>query len=130
MTEVFEHRLAAPKSPNGFTLIETLVALAIFSLAALALLRLQGATLGRTARLDEKTVAGIVAQNQAALVLIAAQAPAFGVTQGEDSSGGRRWHWTQRVLRSPDVRLQRIEISVAGGDGGTAASVTIIRRAA
>jgi general secretion pathway protein I len=38
---------------NGFTLIEMLVALAIFSLAALALLRLGGATATNSASLSE-----------------------------------------------------------------------------
>ncbi len=114
----------------GFTLIEVLVALAIFSLAALALLRLQGAALGTTAQLDERTMADIVAQNIAAEVMVAAQPPGFGTTAGDTDNGGRRWRWTQRVERSPDPRLQRIEIRVAGPDGGTAATRTVVRRTA
>src|SRR3546814_19855381 len=39
---------------NGFTLIEMLVALAVFSLAALALLRLQGVTLRTAADPDQR----------------------------------------------------------------------------
>jgi general secretion pathway protein I len=114
----------------GFTLVEVLVALAIFSLAALALLRLQGAALGTTARLDEKTVAGIVAHNQAVDVTVAALPPACGATSGIAANGGRQWRWTQVVARTPDPRLQRIDISVAGSDGSTAAALTLIRRAA
>lgn len=114
----------------GFTLVEVLVALAIFSLAALALLRLQGAALATTARLDDRTVAAIVARNQAVEAMTSPLPPAFGTTSGEEANGGRRWRWTRDVRRSPDVRLQRIEIRVAGPDGGTAAAMTVVRRAA
>jgi general secretion pathway protein I len=52
-----------PDSEGGFTLIEMMVALVIFSLAALALLRLQGATVSNTARLQDQAFAQIVARN-------------------------------------------------------------------
>jgi general secretion pathway protein I len=122
---------AVPARPgsNGFTLVEVMVALVIFSLAALALLRLQGAALATTARLDDKALAGIVAQNRAIEVQVAPQAPAFGASAGTETNGGRQWRWTQDVQRTPDPRLQRIEIKVAGDDGGTAASLTVVRPA-
>ena len=68
---------AAPRRPrarasaraNGFTLIEMLVALAIFSLAALALLRLGGATATNSARLNDRAIAQAVARNVAVEVL-------------------------------------------------------------
>jgi general secretion pathway protein I len=114
---------------RGFTLVEVLVALAIFSLAAMALLRLQGAALATTARLDEKTLAAIVAHNRAVEVRIAPVAPAFGSSAGTETNGGRQWRWTQDVLRTPDPQLQRIDIKVAGEDGSTAASTTVVRPA-
>ena len=113
----------------GFTLIEVVVALAVFSLAALAMLRLQGAALGTTARLDEKSVAAIVARNQAIAALLQPQPPSLGSSSGEEENGGRRWRWTQTVERSPDPRLQQIEIKVAGPGGDTAASLSLVRNA-
>lgn len=112
----------------GFTLVEVLVALAIFSLAALALLRLQGAALGTTARLEDKLFAAIVAQNLAVAATIAVPPPAIGASSGEATNAGRRWRWTQVVAPSPDPRLLRIEIRVAGPDGGTVAAATVVRR--
>jgi general secretion pathway protein I len=50
-------------SECGFTLLEMLVALAVFSLAALALLRLEGATVRQTGQLDERMLAQLVARN-------------------------------------------------------------------
>jgi general secretion pathway protein I len=114
---------------RGFTLVEVLVALAIFSLAAMALLRLQGAALTTTARLDDKTMAMIVARNRATEVQVAAPAPGFGSSAGTETNGGRQWQWTQDVMRTPDPRLQRIEIRVAGDDGSTAAALTVVRPA-
>ena len=51
------------KGERGFTLLEMLVALAVFSLAALALVRLQGVTLRTAADLDSKALGQIVARN-------------------------------------------------------------------
>ena len=60
-----------------------LVALAIFSLAALALLRLGGATAANSARLTEQALAQIVARNLAVEVLTDPVAPPFGTQTGE-----------------------------------------------
>jgi general secretion pathway protein I len=114
---------------EGFTLIEMLVALAIFSLAALALLRLGGATATNSARLNEQAIAMTVARNLAVETLTDPQPPAFGSSAGELANAGRRWRWTRSVGRSPEARIQQIEIAVepeAGGSGR--ARLTIFRR--
>ena len=121
---------AARRSEQGFTLIEMLVALAIFSLAALALLRLGGATATNSASLSDQALAQIVARNLAVETLTDPQPPAFGATQGDAANGGRRWRWTRTVNRSPEARIQQIEIHVdpeAGGPGR--ASLIVFRRA-
>ena len=115
---------------SGFTLIEMLVALAIFSLAALALLRLEGATVANTARLQDQAMAQIVARNLAVEVMTDPVAPAFGRESGQEVNGGRYWSWTRIVGRSPEPRIQQIEISVANPAGGPGrASLTVFRRA-
>ena len=113
----------------GFTLIEMLVALAIFSLAALALLRLGGATATNSAGLSDQAMAQLVARNIAVETMTDPQPPAFGARQGDAVNGGRRWRWTRTVSRSPEARIQQIEILVqpeAGGPGR--ASLTIFRK--
>ncbi len=129
-------RLGTPRNnvqrvPDGFTLIEMLVALAIFSLAALALLRLAGATATNSARLADRAIAQMVARNIAVEVLTDPAPPAFGSTGGEAVNGGRHWRWTRLTARSPETRIQQIEISVVNLDGGPGrASLTVFRRAA
>ncbi|HTU12264.1 MAG TPA: type II secretion system minor pseudopilin GspI [Allosphingosinicella sp.] len=121
--------LVGAPAENGFTLIEMLVALAIFSLAALALLRLGGATATNSASLSDQAIAQIVARNLAVETLTDPQPPAFGASQGDAVNAGRRWRWTRTVSRSPEARIQQIEILVqpeAGGPGR--ASLTVFRR--
>ncbi len=113
---------------HGFTLIEMLVALAIFSLAALALLRLEGATVSTTARLREQALAQIVARNIAVEALTDPAPPAFGTTGGEVTNGGRSWRWSRNVARSPEPRIQQIEIKVASDRGPEGATLTLFRR--
>lgn len=120
---------SARRPEPGFTLIEMLVALAIFSLAALALLRLGGATATNSASLSDQAVAQMVARNVAVESLTDPLPPAFGASEGEVVNAGRRWRWTRTVSRSPEARIQLIEIAVqpeAGGPGR--ASLTVFRR--
>lgn len=65
---------------RGFTLLEMLVALAVFSLAALALLRLEGATVRQTGQLDERMMAQLVARNLAVETLTDPAPPALGAS--------------------------------------------------
>lgn len=115
---------------SGFTLVEMLVALAIFSLAALALLRLEGATVANTARLQDQAIAQIVARNIAVETLTDPAPPAYGRESGQAVNAGRRWSWTRETGRSPEPRIQQIEISVQGQLGEEGARLTIFRRAA
>ena len=114
---------------NGFTLVEMLVALAIFSLAALALLRLETATVAITGRLQEQALAQMVARNIAVETMTDPVPPAYGDARGETVNAGRRWIWTRRTGRSPEPRIQEIVIHVARQGGPEAATLTIFRRA-
>ena len=115
---------------HGFTLVEMLVALAIFSLAALALLRLEGATVSNTARLQDQAMAQIVARNIAVEAMTDPVPPTLGQESGQVENGGRAWIWTRLVARSPEPRIQMITINVRGQTGPEAATLTVFRRAA
>ena len=125
-----DEHAASNSTESGFTLIEMLVALAIFSLAALALLRLGGATATNSARLQEQALAQIVARNVAVETLTDPEPPPFGSLTGEAANAGRRWIWTRTTDRSPEARIQQIEISVDPEEGGPGrARLTVFRRA-
>ena len=117
-----------PDTQAGFTLIEMMVALVIFSLAALALLRLQGATVSNTARLQDQAFAQIVARNIAVETMTDPVPPAFGRDSGQAVNAGRSWNWTRVTDKSPEPRIQMITISVQSQTGPEAATLTVFRR--
>ncbi len=105
------------KREQGFTLLEMLVALAVFSLAALALIRLQGVTLHTAADLDSKALGQIVARNLMVEVRTDPAAPPAGTEEGDVENGGRSWHWTRTVKPTDDRRLLQVDLVVQGRDG-------------
>lgn len=112
---------------RGFTLVEMLVALAVFALAAMALLNLAGESTRSAARIEMRTLGGVVAENLAAEAMIAASLPA-GETSGEVQMAGRVWRW-RRVVSGTDMPgMGRIEVRVFT-DEGQAADRVLFRAA-
>lgn len=122
-----EHGAASTRAAAGFTLIEMLVALAIFSLAALALLRLEGATLASTTRIADQAVGETVARNLTVALLTDPRAPAIGEDHGLVTNAGRSWRWTRITRRTDDSRIVRIDLSVADEAGRRMAGMTLVR---
>lgn len=98
--------------PNGFTLLELLVALAVFAIAALALLQMEGASIARTADVDQRLLREIVAQNMAAEILTDPAPPAVGSASGTIENAGRRFQWTRTVAPLADYGVLGITLSV------------------
>lgn len=99
---------------NGFTLLEIMVALAIFSLAALAMVRLQGYSVRSTANLGDSSMAWQVARNVAVEILSNPAPPTLGETRGEEINGGQNWIWTATTRSTDDRRLVTVDIAVVG----------------
>ena len=106
-----------------------LVALAIFSLAGLALVRLQAFSARSAIDLRERTMAQIVARNLMVERLTDPKAPAMGSTSGTVSNAGRDWAWRQGVAPIQDPRLIAITIRVDGGPGQSPAVLSFVRSA-
>lgn len=114
---------------NGFTLLEMLVALAIFSLAALALIRLQAFTTSNAADIQLRVIAQSVVRNRAVEILTAPQPPTLGKTSGEESNGGIDWNWTQEAQMTEDGRFVEVALTARDPFGRTGAGLTILRPA-
>ncbi|WP_294136386.1 type II secretion system minor pseudopilin GspI [Sphingobium sp.] len=112
---------------QGFTLLEMLVALAVFSLAALALVRLQGVTLRTAADLDSKALGQIVARNLMVDVQSNPVPPSVGEEAGEVENGGRRWHWSRTVKPTDDQRLLQVDLTVDGQPGASSVVLSFVR---
>ena len=117
----------APPRSAGFTLIEVMVALAVFSLAALALLRLEGATIRSTDTLGRSVEAELVARNVAIEAMTDARPPTLGPATGVAVEGGRQWTWTRLVSPTGDPRVLRIDVTAATPRGQQLGRMTMIR---
>lgn len=120
-----DHRPA--RGDAGFTLIEIMVALAVFSLAALALIRLESVTVRGAALIDRSLAAQMVARSVAIEAVTDARAPAAGSTRGAAVNGGQRWTWTRVVAPTGDPRIVRIDVAVAASGGQVLGRATYVR---
>ena len=112
---------------SGFTLIEMLVALAIFSLAALALLRLEGATITSTSVLADRAIGQIVTRNLAVQVMTDLRAPTIGDTTGSVVNAGRTWRWARLTKRTDDARIVRVDLAVTDDAGRKSGALSLAR---
>ena len=114
----------ASERESGFTLLEMLVALSVISIAALALIRLDAYAIRTAGDLDESTMAGIVAQNRAVELWTDPAPPTIGNSAIGVANAGRV---EQRVARTADNALLRIDLLVRPESGRGQAALTIIR---
>ena len=117
------------RAERGFTLIEIMVALAVFSLAAMALVRLENATIRGASILDETLVAQMVARNVAIDAVTAAQPPTAGRVTGVETNGGQAWTWTRQVSALGGSSVLRIDVAVADRTGTQLGRLTMVRPA-
>ncbi len=116
---------------TGFTLLEMLVALGIFSLAGIAIINLMGHSVRTAALLGDRALASQVAQNLAIERITDPAAPALGRQTGSERNGGLSWAWTVDTSRTDDARLVRINIAVRGTGraAGRTARIELVRPA-
>lgn len=98
---------------RGFTLLEVMLALAIFALAATAVLQIASGALSNQHVLEEKTVAGWVAENQTALLYLMTRGQRAVRQQGESDMAGSRWYWRTTPLSTGNALLRAVDIEVS-----------------
>jgi general secretion pathway protein I len=102
---------------DGFSLLEVMVALAVFSLGALALLNVMGESQRSQAINEARAVARIVAENRLVEAMATTSPPPAGASSGREEALGRIWFWEMNVAPSPDPRLLRIDVLVHEDQG-------------
>ncbi len=98
---------------RAFTLLEVLVALAIFASVAAVLLTASARSLQNASRLEEKALAGWLADNYLTSQQLADTAPAIGDEQLDLEYAGRQWQLYSETLATSDPGLRRIDVWVA-----------------
>jgi general secretion pathway protein I len=105
-------------SDKGFTLVEVLVALGVFSVAALALITLINETTRGAAHTDMKFAAMVEADNQVILALEDVRKTRVGITTGETEQLGRKLEWERRITPAGSGGLYAIEVVIQSADSG------------
>ncbi|MEG1452167.1 type II secretion system minor pseudopilin GspI [Brevundimonas sp.] len=85
-------------SRDGFTLIEMLVALAVFSLAAMALVKLSLESTRTTVMMERKALGAVVADR----IVTEAALGLSSETQGQVQMAGQQWNWMRHTPVSRD----------------------------
>jgi len=98
---------------RGFTLLELLVALAIFATAGMAIMQTSSAHIRHLTQLEELTLASYIASNQMQLAMIDDEWPGKDKSQGQIEMANRKWIWQQQISKLTDDDLRLVEISVS-----------------
>ncbi|WP_068546224.1 type II secretion system minor pseudopilin GspI [Thalassotalea crassostreae] len=96
---------------KGFTLLEVLLALAVFAFAGTALLSSTGNTLLGTSHIERVTLAQWIASNQLVEANLDQNWPpkkASGTVELAD----RDWYWTQTITATEDKNMRHINVAV------------------
>ena len=112
--------------PDGFTLVEVLVALAIIAIALLAALRAAGQSAAVTGELRARLLAGWVAENLLAEHRARGEWLPLGIQRGSEREGGVDFAWREEVVATPNAAFRRIDVfvSAAAEESGTLAHLT------
>ena len=96
----------------GFTLIEVLLAMSIFSIAGIALLSTADTHMNNLSILEKKTYADWVASNQLVEVNLTKKWPPKNNKKGKEELVGHTWFWTQQVLKTNDADMRAVRVEV------------------
>ncbi|MDF2153991.1 type II secretion system minor pseudopilin GspI [Vibrio sp. CAU 1672] len=105
------HHSASRAASRGMTLLEVLVALAIFATAAISVIRSVSQHLNTVSYLEEKMFAAMVVDNQMANVMI--NRGELKAKKGSEELAGRTWFWQVTPIATTQPLLQAFDVSVA-----------------
>lgn len=107
------------KGSRGFTLLEVLVALAIFAVVAAAVLSAAGSSVRNAGRLEEKTLAGWIADNRLSELQLALPSPAPGRNSQELHYANRDWQVQEEIVTTSEPDMLRVTVWVAPRERGS-----------
>lgn len=94
------------------TLIEVMVALAIFSVAALSMVNMAGEHIRSLSYLEQKNVALWIANNHLTQLSLDDEAPPLGVKTGKVEYADATWFWKQQAIKTADPKFRSINIRI------------------
>lgn len=100
------------KKSLGFTLIEVMLAMAVFSIAGIALLSAASNNARNIGYLEDKMFANWVAANQLVSTHLVTTWPPKNNLKGEVELAGRAWFWQQKVIKTTDKNMRAIVMEI------------------
>lgn len=99
-------------SERGFSLIETLVALAVFATAAIGLLAMNTQSVAHARAIEDRFLARTVAENRLVDAITSPSARIIGVRSGEDFQLDRPFQWTETIAATERSGLVQVMVDV------------------
>lgn len=114
---------------RGFTLMEALVAVAVFATAAMGLISLNTNSVRISAQMGDRALARQVAENVAVETVTNPQLQVIGRSIGEERQRRRSFAWERDITPAPRDDLVEVTIRVrATGDEAVLSEVTLLHR--
>jgi general secretion pathway protein I len=100
------------KLKKGFTLIEVMLAMAVFSIAGIAILGTADTNARNLGHLESKIIANWVASNQLVEMSLGNTWPPKNNKKGKVELAGQEWFWQQKVLKTTDKNMRSVVMEV------------------
>jgi len=97
---------------SGFTLIEVMLAMAVFAIAGVALLGVADNNYRHISHLEEQMFANWVASNQLVEVSLDKTWPPKNNRKGKVEMAGRTWYWQQKVVKTANKELRELTMEI------------------
>lgn len=97
---------------RGFSLLEVIIALAVVSIALLALSRTGGSAPAQYTELQQGTLALWVADNALAELRLDEGFPEPGTRFGRENMAGISWRWQAEITQTSESRIRRVDVTV------------------
>ncbi len=97
---------------RGFTLLEVMVAMAVIAIGLGAIITEASRNINNASLLRDMTLAHWVATNKVVEIQVENEWPGAGTDTGDVEMAGRDWHWTVKIINTPDERVRRMDVEV------------------
>ncbi|MEH8128322.1 GspI family T2SS minor pseudopilin variant ExeI [Aeromonas veronii] len=97
---------------RGMTLLEVMVALAVFAIAGLAVMKTASEHLSALNYLEQKTLATWVVENQLVQQKLENKWPGDSWVEGDEQMAGSTWYWRYRGVATADNNFRALDMEV------------------
>jgi general secretion pathway protein I len=104
--------ISSTTKQRGFTLLEVMLAMAVFAIAGVALLGVADNNYRHISHIEEQMFANWVASNQLVEVSLDTTWPPKNNRKGKVEMAGRTWYWQQKVIKTANKELRAVNMQI------------------